>query len=664
MNIEQLGINTLRVLSADTIEAANSGHPGLPLGFASAAFTLWSKHMSHNPLDAQWHNRDRFVLSAGHGSALMYSLLHVFGYGLTIEDLKSFRKIGSLTPGHPEYAHTIGVEVTTGPLGQGIANGIGMALAETHLAEKFNKPNFNIVDHYTYIVCGDGCLQEGVAAEAASLAGTLGLGKVILLYDSNNITIEGNTDISFTEDVLKRFEAYGWHTEFVADGNDTDAISTAINNAKSEKDKPSIIEVKTKIGFGAPNKQGKASAHGEPLGKEELKLTKEALGFNPDESFHVPAEVEKYIEDLNKNFSKVNEDWNSLLEDYKKAYPESFKEWEEWHSDNLPVNLLELEDFWNYEGDIATRLSSELVLNKVSKHVPNLIGGSADLSPSTKTIMKDRTSYSKTNRGGSNMHFGIREHAMAAMANGMYLHGGLRPYTAGFFVFSDYMKPALRLSALMKAPTIHVLTHDSVGVGEDGPTHQPIEQLAALRSIPNFTVIRPCDTNETAAAWHLALTRTDSPTGIVLTRQKTALLRETSYKVTGDEVFKGAYILKDSEKSVPDIILMATGSEVELIYKAEEILKEKGIHVRVVSMPSFEIFEEQTEEYKNSVLPKDVRKRLAVEAATSFGWERYTGIDGDIISIDTFGESGDAGSVFKKYGFIVENVVERAMKLL
>lgn len=657
--IEQLGINTLRLLSADTIENAKSGHPGLPLGFATSAFTLWSKHMKHNPLNPNWNNRDRFILSAGHGSALIYSLLHLFEYGLTIEDLKSFRKLNSLTPGHPEYGHTVGVDVTTGPLGQGIANGVGMALAETYMAEKFNKPGFNIVDHYTFIVCGDGCLQEGVSAEAASLAGTLGLGKIILLYDSNNITIEGNTEISFTEDVLKRFEAYGWHTQLVKDGNDTDSINNAIKSAKAETNKPSIIEIKTLIGYGSPNKQGKASAHGEPLGTEELKLTKEALGFNPEQHFYVPNEVKEYIKDLNKEFMQTNINYDNILEKYATEHKESYKEWQIWHSDSLPLDLLNTEDFWSYEGDIATRISSEQVLNKVSKYIPNIIGGSADLAPSTKTIMKNRESYSKENRGGSNLHFGIREHAMGAIANGMYLHGGLRPYTAGFFVFSDYMKPALRLSALMKLPIIHILTHDSIGVGEDGPTHQPIEQLASLRSMPNFTVIRPCDTNETAAAWYLALTRTSSPTAIVLTRQKTTLLAET-----GKKALKGGYIIKDCDNATPDIILMASGSEVELIYKAEAILKEKGINARVVSIPSFEVFEEQTEEYKNSVLPNNVRRRLAVEAATSFGWDKYVGFDGDIISIDTFGESGDAAAIFEKYGFTVENVVKRATNLL
>lgn len=657
--IQQLGINTLRLLSADTIENANSGHPGLPLGFATSAFTLWSNHMKHNPLNPKWNNRDRFVLSAGHGSALIYSLLHLFEYGLTKEDLKSFRKLNSLTPGHPEYGNTVGIDVTTGPLGQGIANGVGMALAETYMAAKFNKPNFNIVDHYTFIVCGDGCLQEGVSAEAASLAGTLGLGKIILLYDSNNITIEGSTEISFTEDVLKRFEAYGWHTQLVKDGNNIDMINNAIINAKTETNKPSIIEIKTLIGYGSPNKQGKASAHGEPLGKDELKLTKKALGFNPEQHFYVPKEVKEYIKDLNKKFLQKNKEHDSLLEKYAAEYEESYKEWQIWHSDSLPQDLLNTEDFWSYEGDMATRLSSEQVLNKVSKYIPNIIGGSADLAPSTKTIMKNRESYSKENRGGSNLHFGIREHAMGAIANGMCLHGGLRPYTAGFFVFSDYMKPALRLSALMKLPVIHILTHDSIGVGEDGPTHQPIEQLASLRSMPNFTVIRPCDTNETAAAWYLALTRTTSPTAIVLTRQKTTLLAET-----GKNALKGGYIIKGCDNAKPDIILIATGSEVELIYKAEVVLKEKGINASVVSIPSFEIFDEQTEEYKNSVLPKCVKKRLAVEAATSFGWEKYIGLDGDIISINNFGESGDAASIFSKYGFTVENVVKRAINLL
>ena len=657
-NIDNLCINTLRLLSADAVQAANSGHPGLPLGAAPAAYAVWARHMAHNPKNSSWRNRDRFVLSAGHGSTLLYSLLHIFGYDVSLDDLKKFRKMDSATAGHPEYGHTDGVEITTGPLGQGIANAVGMAWAENYLAANFNRPNFPIVDHYTYVLCGDGCLQEGVTSEAASLAGTLKLGKLILLYDSNNITIEGDTAISFTEDVLKRHEAYGWHVQKIEDGNDVDAIYAAIAAAKAVSDAPSIIEIKTQIGFGSPGKQGKASAHGEPLGADELAATKKNLGFNPEESFHVPVEVKDKMLEVQKEMQKKEDDWNKLVEDYKRAYLSDFAKMETWYNGDLP-DFLDDEDFWAYEGNIATRISSEKVLNKVAALVPNLFGGSADLAPSTKTIMAGRGSYSAANPIGANLHFGVREHAMSAIANGMAAHGGLRPYVAGFFVFSDYAKPALRLAALMGLPVISIFTHDSIGVGEDGPTHQPIEHLAALRSIPNFTVIRPCDTNETAAAWMAAMTRKNSPTAIVLTRQNTQLLPET-----GKGALKGAYILKDSEKDAPDIILIATGSEIELIYNAHAELKKSGIDARVVSMPSWEIFEEQSEEYKQNILPKSVTKRLAVEAASPFGWERYIGLDGGIIAIDSFGKSGPAAELFAAFGFTVENVVKKAKELM
>lgn len=658
MNVEQLSINTIRMLSAEAIQKAKSGHPGLPMGASPMAYTLWSKHMKHNPLNPQWQNRDRFVLSAGHGSMLLYSLLHLFGYGLTIEDLKNFRQLGSLTPGHPEYGTTIGVETTTGPLGQGIANVVGMAWAEKYLSAKFNRPGFEIVDHYSYSLCGDGCLMEGISSESASIAGALGLGKMILLYDSNNISIEGNIDITFREDIAKRFESYGWQFIKVEDGTDIKAIDKALEEAKADKQRPTIIEVKTNIGHGAPNKQGKASAHGEPLGEDELIFTKENLEWKYEQSFYVPEEVKLHMLELRKLGEEKENEWNKLFSDYEKEYPELAKQWKQWNSKELPVNLLEDEDFWIYEGNVATRISSEIVLNKVAKLVPNLFGGSADLSPSTKTIMKDRGDFSKENPLGANLHFGIREHAMTAIANGIMLHGGLRPYIAGFFVFSDYMKPAMRLSALMKLPIINILTHDSIGVGEDGPTHEPVEQLAMLRSIPGFTVFRPCDTHETAAGWYLALTR-NSPTALVLTRQNLTLLNET-----GKKALKGAYIIKDSEKLIPDIILIASGSEVELIYKAKDILKEKGIDARVVSMPSMELFDEQSEEYKESILPKQVRARLAVEAGSPFGWYKYVGLDGDIISVNTFGASAPANTLFEKFGFTIENVVDKALKLI
>ncbi len=658
--IDQLAINTIRFLSAEAIEKAKSGHPGLPLGAAPAAYTLWAKQMKHNPKNTKWVDRDRFVLSAGHGSTLLYSLFHLFGYGTSIEDLKNFRQVGSLTPGHPEYKHTNGVEVTTGPLGQGIANAVGMAFAESYLAAKFNRENYEIINHYTYALCGDGCMMEGISSEAASLAGTLGLSKLVLLYDSNNITIEGSTDIAFTENVGDRFLSYGWNVIKVEDGNDIDTIEKAIENAKSQTEKPTLIEIKTKIGFGAPNKQGKASAHGEPLGEEEIKLTKKALGWDYTNEFHVPDEVKEHMCQLLSSFEEKENNWNELYNNYKNEHKQLAEELEQWLSDEIAHDLLNDDDFWNnYEGDLATRISSEQVLNKLAKYVPNLIGGSADLSPSTKTIMKNREYYSKENRTGSNIHFGIREHAMTAIANGMILHGGLRAYIAGFFVFSDYMKPSLRLAALMELPLINIFTHDSIGVGEDGPTHQPVEQLAALRSIPNFTSFRPADTKETAAAWYVALTRLKSPTALILTRQNLPLLKET-----GKGALKGAYILKNAEKEIPDVILIASGSEVQYIYHAHDVLKQKGIDARVVSMPSWELFEEQDDAYKQSVLPSNVRNRIAVEALSSFGWERYVGLDGDIISIDRFGASGKYDVLFKQFGFTVENVVERTLTLL
>lgn len=656
---DQLAVNTIRFLSAEAIQKAKSGHPGITMGAAPMAYTLWSRFLKHNPKNPDWKDRDRFVLSAGHGSMLLYSLLHLFGYGLTIEDLKNFRQFGSNTPGHPEYKHTKGVEVTTGPLGQGVANAVGMALAESHLAAVFNKPNYEIVDHYTYALCGDGCMMEGISSEAASLAGTLGLGKLVLLYDSNNITIEGSTDIAFRENVAERFKAYGWHVQLVQDGNDMDAVAKAIEEAKKVKDKPSLIEVKTIIGFGAPNKCGKASAHGEPLGDDEIKAAKKNLGWDYDNEFHVPDEVKTTISEINNNLQQKENDWNKLFEDYKKAYPELAEQFEAWYDDKFAEKLYDDDDFWNFTEDKATRQSSEIILNKAEKVIPNLFGGSADLSPSNKSVMKDREYYSKENPEGSNIHFGIREHAMTAMANGIFIHGGLRPYIAGFFVFADYMKPSLRLSALMKLPVVSIFTHDSIGVGEDGPTHQPIEQLASLRSIPNYTVFRPCDTKETAAGWYAALSSKTSPTGLIFTRQTTKLLKET-----GKGALKGAYILRDSEKDVPDIILIASGSEVELIYKAKDILKEKGIDARVVSMPSFELFDEQTDEYKESVFPKKVVKRLAVEAASSFGWHKYIGSQGDIISIDDFGASAPYSKLFEEFGFTVDNVVNRAVNLL
>jgi len=652
--------NTLRFLSVEAIQKAKSGHPGLPMGAAPTTLALWGGVMKHNPKNPKWANRDRFVLSAGHGSALLYSLLHVFDYGLTVEDLKQFRQANSKTAGHPEYGHTPGVEITTGPLGQGVANAVGFAWAETHLAAKFNKPDAKIVDHYTYALCGDGCLQEGVAAEAISLAGTLGLGKLILLYDSNNITIEGSTDISFTEDVGKRFEACGWDVQKVEDGNDMSAIAAAIEKAKTT-DKPSLIEVKTVIGYGAP-KQGTAAVHGSPLGDDGVVTAKQTLGWAHEGEFYVPQEVKDAATDWLSQAQQWENDWNAAMESYKAKYPDMYKEWEVWQSDKLPIDLDNWDEFWQYEGNLATRQSSEVVLNKLSAKVPNLFGGSADLAPSTLSLMKDRKSYSKETPCGSNLHFGIREHAMTAIANAFAAYGGLRPYVAGFFVFADYMKPAMRLAALMGLPVVYIMTHDSIGVGEDGPTHQPVEQLASLRSIPGFTVYRPCDTKETAAAWSYALNKTDGPTALVLTRQALPLLPET-----GKGAYKGAYILKDDINPAtgqPDILLMASGSEVELIYNAQPKLKEAGIHARVISVPSTDVFDTLPCEEKEAIMPHAVKARLAVEAASTFGWHKYTGLDGDVLGIDTFGASAPAGELFKAYGLTVDAVIEKAKGLV
>ena len=655
--LDKLCINAIRVLSADAIEKSKSGHPGLPLGAATMAYTLWS-NMNHNGKNPKWDNRDRFVLSAGHGSMLEYSLLHLFGYGITVEDIKNFRQVGSLTPGHPEYGHTQGVEITTGPLGQGICNAVGMAIAEAHLAEKFNKPGYEVVNHNTYAIVGDGCLMEGISGEASSLAGTLGLGKLVVLYDSNNISIEGNTDIAFREDVAKRYEAYNWQVIKVNDGNDIEAIENALEEAKKETTKPSMIIVKNQIGFGCPAKQGKASAHGEPLGAENVKAMKENLGWK-QEDFYVPAQVysnmDKYI---NAGVEKENS-WNNLFERYKNEYPELAEEYSKWMSGEIDSeSLLNNEELWSFDKEMATRESSGIMINRLANLIPNLIGGSADLAPSNKTYMTGKGDFSAEDRSGRNLHFGVREHAMAAIANGMYAHGGLKVFCATFFVFSDYMKGAMRLSSLMNLPVSYVLTHDSIGVGEDGPTHQPIEQLAALRSMPNMTVFRPADSKETSAAWYYAVTNVSTPTSLVLTRQKLPL-----YDGCAKRALKGGYILKDSKKEIPDVILMASGSEVELIYKAADELAARGIDARVVSIPSFEIFNAQDEAYKESVLPNSVRKRVAVEALTSFGWYQYVGLDGRIISLDTFGASGNADALFKQFAFTVENVVNETMKL-
>lgn len=654
-NIEELSVNAIRVLSADAIQKAKSGHPGLPLGAAPAAYELWARHMNHNPKNPEWKNRDRFVLSGGHGSMLLYSLLHLFGYGdLSIDDIKNFRQLNSKTPGHPEYGHTVGIEATTGPLGQGMAMAVGMAMAEAHLAAVFNKDGYNVVDHYTYVLGGDGCMMEGISSESFSLAGTLGLSKLIVLYDSNNISIEGSTDIAFTEDVMKRFEAFGFQTIEVEDGNDLGAIGAAIEEAKADKNRPSLIKINTLIGYGCPAKQGKASAHGEPLGEDNVAALKENLGWPCKEAFEVPQEVYDYYKELASDRAKAEDEWNKLFAEYCSKFPEMKEMWDNYYNGYDMSDLFNSEEYWA-AGDKpeATRNTSGTVLNLIKQHMPNMIGGSADLAPSNKTNMKDAGDFSRDNYAGSNIHFGVREQAMTAITNGIALHGGLRPFAATFFVFSDYTKPMARLSSLMKLPVTYIFTHDSIGVGEDGPTHEPIEQLAALRSLPNFTVFRPCDKVETSAAWMYAATSKETPTALVLTRQNLPQMPGSS-----KEALKGGYIIDDSSKAVPDAIIIASGSEVSLAVEAKAELAKKDIDVRVVSMPSMDLFEEQSAEYRESVLPDAVRKRVAVEALSDFGWYRYVGLDGAVVSMKGFGASGPAAQLFEKFGFTTETVVK------
>lgn len=660
-NIDTMSVNAIRVLAADAVQKANSGHPGLPLGSAAMAYELWAKHMKHNPQSPEWADRDRFILSGGHGSTLLYSLLHLFGYGnLSVEDLAQFRQDGSLTPGHPEYGHTVGIEATTGPLGQGMAMAVGMAMAERHLAAVFNKEGYPVVDHYTYVLGGDGCMMEGISSEAFSLAGTLGLGKLIVLYDSNKISIEGSTDIAFTEDVKKRFEAFGFQTLVVEDGNNLEEIGKAIEEAKADTTRPTMITVKTKIGYGCPAKEGKASAHGEPLGVDNVKALKENLNWPSQEPFYVPEEVYDNYKNIAKENAKVNDAWNAMFEEYCAKFPEMKELWDTYHDENLGEKVLDTEDFWAYEDKAeATRSLSGKMINRIKTKMPNLIGGSADLAPSTKTYMSDMGDFSKENYAGRNLHFGVREAAMTAIGNGLMLHGGLRAFVSTFFVFSDYVKPMARLSSLMELPLTFVLTHDSIGVGEDGPTHEPIEQLAEFRSMPNFTVYRPCDATETAAAWYYAATSKKTPTALVLTRQNLPQIPGSSR-----DALKGAYVIDKADKETPDAIIIATGSEVSLAIEAKALLKEEGVDVSVVSMPSMDVFEEQSAEYKESVLPSAVRKRVAVEALSDFGWGRYVGLDGAYVTMNGFGASAPAATLFKKFGFTAENVANTVKSIL
>lgn len=660
MNIDMKSVNAIRVLSADAIQKANSGHPGLPLGSAAMAYELWAKHMKHNPADPNWANRDRFILSGGHGSALLYSLLHLFGYGLTIDDMKNFRQLGSKTPGHPEYGHTVGVEATTGPLGAGMAMAVGMAMAENHLAATFNKEGYPVVDHYTFVLGGDGCMMEGISYEAFSLAGSLGLGKLIVLYDSNNISIEGNTNIAFRENVQERFRAFGFQTLLVKDGNDLEEISKAIEEAKADTTRPTMIEVKTKIGFGCPAKEGKASAHGEPLGAENVAALRKNLGWDIEESFVIPQDVYDNCKKIAEANAKEEEAWNAMFADYAQKYPEMKELWDTYHDKKRAEKLWDNAEFWKVpEKAEATRSLSGKLINIMKEELPNMFGGAADLAPSTKTYMADMGDYSKENPSGNNIHFGIRELAMAAIGNGIALHGGLRPFVSTFFVFSDYVKPMARLSALMGLPLTYVLTHDSIGVGEDGPTHEPIEQLAMFRAMPNFTVYRPADATETAAAWYYAATSEKTPTALVLSRQNLPQLEGS-----GREALKGGYVVAKETKAVPDAIVIASGSEVQLGIEAKKILAEEGVDIRVVSMPSMDVFEQQSQEYKEEILPKNVRARVAVEALSGFGWDKYTGLDGEIISMKSFGASAPGNLLFEHFGITTEAVVAAVKKTL
>jgi transketolase len=661
---DELAITTIRTLSIDAIEKAKSGHPGLPMGAAPMAYTLWTQFMNHNPKNPKWFNRDRFVLSAGHGSMLLYSLLHLSGYNLSMEEIKNFRQLGSKTPGHPEYGHTDGVEATTGPLGQGIAMAVGMAMAERHLAGVYNKGDYNVVDHYTYAICGDGDLMEGISSEAASLAAHLKLGRLIMLYDSNDISLDGDLDKAFTESVKGRFEAYGWHYVRVEDGNDLNAIAKAIEEAKKETSSPTLIEVKTVIGYGSPNKSGKSAAHGAPLGEDEMKLTKEFYKWTFDEDFYVPSEVyDRFKERIVDNGTKKEEEWENLFQDYKNEYPELAAQLDKAIKGVLPEGWDKDIPVYEEGKSLASRASSGEVLNAIAKNVPTFIGGSADLAGSNNTRIKGDKDFTPESFDGRNIWFGVREFGMGGAMNGLALHGGLQVYGGTFFVFSDYLRPAIRLAALMGLPVTYVFTHDSIAVGEDGPTHEPVEQLAALRAMPNLSVIRPADGNETAAAWKLALTSKDKPTALILTRQGLTTLKSTATDAE-EGVSKGAYVVSPAEKEQPDVLLLASGSEVNLAVEAQKLLAKENISASVVSMPSFDRFEKQSRDYKESVLPKSVKKRLALEMAASFGWDRYTGDEGEILAIDRFGASGQGNKVMAELGFTVENVVSKVKELL
>ncbi|MEH7126466.1 transketolase [Bacillus sp. JJ1773] len=661
---DALSISSIRTLSIDAIEKAKSGHPGMPMGAAPMAYTLWTQFMNHNPKNPQWFNRDRFVLSAGHGSMLLYSLLHLSGYDVSMEDIKSFRQWGSKTPGHPEFGHTPGVDATTGPLGQGIAMSVGMAMAERHLAAVYNKDQFNLIDHYTYSICGDGDLMEGVSAEAASLAGHLNLGRLIVLYDSNDISLDGDLNKSFSESVEQRFKSYGWQYLRVEDGNDLTEIANAIEEAKLDVNHPTLIEVKTVIGYGSPNKSGKSDVHGAPLGADELKLTKESYKWTFEEDFYVPEEVYEHFRKLVAvQGEKKEQEWNDLFAQYRSEFSELASQLEQAINGELKQGWANDIPAYEEGKSIASRASSGEALNAIAKNLPSFIGGSADLAGSNKTMIKGTADFTPKTFDGKNIWFGVREFAMGAALNGMALHGGLKVFGGTFFVFSDYLRPAIRLAALMKLPVTYVFTHDSIAVGEDGPTHEPIEQIAALRAMPNLSVIRPADGNETAAAWKLAVESSDKPTALVLTRQDLPTLKGTK-EAAYDGVSKGAYVVSPASKEKADALLIASGSEVSLAVEAQQALEVDGISAAVISMPSWDRFEAQSKEYKESVIPKDVKKRLAIEMGASLGWHRYAGDEGDVLCIDQFGASAPGEKIIEEYGFTVDNVVARVKSLL
>lgn len=661
-SLSDLSVNTIRFLAADAVQKANSGHPGMPMGAAPMAYAAWHRHLRVDPSSPDWANRDRFILSAGHGSMLLYALLHLSGFDLTLEDLKQFRQWGSRTPGHPENFHTKGVETTTGPLGQGFANGVGMAMAEAFLAARFNRPGFEVVDHHTIAIVSDGDLMEGISHEAASLAGHYGLGKLIYLYDDNGITIDGSTDLAYTEDATGRFESYGWQVLDVEDGNDVQAIDAAIREAKGETERPTLIRVRTIIGYGSPNKEGTASSHGSPLGDDEIALTRERLGWTASASFHIPGDVATHMAEIAERGRKERENWDALMLRYAEAYPEESAALSSWMAGELPSDVTSLMPSFEEGSKVATRGANGTVLAALDSPMPNLVGGSADLSGSNKTEIKGRKGFQRDTPDGSYFFFGVREHAMASICNGMQLHGGLRTYCGTFLVFSDYMRPAIRLSALMEQPVIYVLTHDSIGLGEDGPTHQPIEHFMALRAIPNCTFIRPADGPETAGAWVAALENTTGPTLLALSRQGLPTLNPDTDKTVAN-VSRGAYIVRDTDGQ-PDAIIMATGSEVAVAMEAAGVLHDEGVQVRVVSMPSWELFAKQDASYREAVLPHAVTSRVSVEAGITMGWERWIGAAGSSVGIDHFGASAPAEELFARFGFTSENVAAHVRKVL